>query len=207
MSSDHRQAILAAATETFARFGFKKTSIDDVARRAGIGKGTVYLHFESKEELFGAVVRRLVVKGLAELEAAVAAARTPAAKIRAFLEVRQRQHLQIASDLGITAESLLELLAHAEPHRRESRAREAALLEEIIREGNARGAFAVRSPRLVAAGTTACLHGLDAYLVGPGALELQDALVEIRDVFLRGVLAPVQQTGASPARKATGTSE
>lgn len=47
-----REAILKAATRSFVERGFKKTSIDDVAREADVGKGTVYLACESKAELF-----------------------------------------------------------------------------------------------------------------------------------------------------------
>ena len=65
MSNDEkgrRAAILDAAGETFIRFGFKKTSMDDVARAAGLSRQGVYLHFPTKEELFREVVRHLVNK-------------------------------------------------------------------------------------------------------------------------------------------------
>ncbi len=197
MSIEHRDAILTAATETFGRFGFKKTSIDDIARRAGIGKGTVYLHFESKEELFGAVIRRMAVKALASLQAAVKQAGAPQAKVRAFLEGRLRQHARTAADLRVSEESLLEVLAHAAPYRREARIREAELLEDIISEGNARGVFAVRSPRLAAEGISAGLHGLDAYHAGPDTLGLQGALAELNEIVVRGMLAPARQNRTS----------
>lgn len=44
--------ILESATEQFFKFGFKKTNIDDIAKHAGVGKGTVYNYFQNKEELF-----------------------------------------------------------------------------------------------------------------------------------------------------------
>ncbi len=44
--------ILEAAAEVFLKFGFKKTSIDDIAAHAGVGKGTIYNYFQSKEALF-----------------------------------------------------------------------------------------------------------------------------------------------------------
>ncbi|AMV71783.1 TetR family transcriptional regulator [Desulfuromonas sp. DDH964] len=47
-----RQAILAAAVELFAARGFERTSIGDLARTAGIGKGTIYGYFRTKEEIF-----------------------------------------------------------------------------------------------------------------------------------------------------------
>lgn len=52
-----RARILRTATELFQRLGYRATSIDEVARLAGVGKGTVYLHFRSKSELlFHAIV-------------------------------------------------------------------------------------------------------------------------------------------------------
>jgi AcrR family transcriptional regulator len=59
----HRhEEILAAAFEVFAAHGYEATRIDDVARHAGIAKGTIYLYFRDKEQLFRAVVRSLVQK-------------------------------------------------------------------------------------------------------------------------------------------------
>jgi len=59
----HRQeGILAAAFAVFAAHGYEATRIDEVARRAGIAKGTIYLYFRDKEQLFRAVVRSLLQK-------------------------------------------------------------------------------------------------------------------------------------------------
>ena len=59
----HRQEeILAAALEEFGANGFAATRLEDVAKRAGIAKGTIYLYFRDKERLFGAVVRTLIQK-------------------------------------------------------------------------------------------------------------------------------------------------
>jgi len=59
----HRQEeILAAAFKVFAAHGYEAARIDEVARQAGIAKGTIYLYFRDKEQLFRAVVRSLVQK-------------------------------------------------------------------------------------------------------------------------------------------------
>jgi AcrR family transcriptional regulator len=59
----HRQEeILAAAFEVFAAHGYEAARIDEVARQAGIAKGTIYLYFRDKEQLFRAVVRGLLQK-------------------------------------------------------------------------------------------------------------------------------------------------
>ena len=59
----HRQEeILAAAFEVFSAHGYEAARVDDVARQAGIAKGTIYLYFRDKEQLFRAVVRSLLQK-------------------------------------------------------------------------------------------------------------------------------------------------
>ena len=52
------ERILDAATALLVRFGYRKTTIDDVAREAGVGKGTIYLHWKDKNELFRAAIWR-----------------------------------------------------------------------------------------------------------------------------------------------------
>ena len=54
---ERRDAILAAALEEFAARGFAATRLDDVARRAGVAKGTIYLYFRDKESLFQELIR------------------------------------------------------------------------------------------------------------------------------------------------------
>lgn len=57
---DRRQEILQAATKSFTLFGYKATTIDQVAKIANVGKGTIYTFFENKEQLFEEVVIHLI---------------------------------------------------------------------------------------------------------------------------------------------------
>ena len=56
-SAERRETILAAALEEFAAHGFEATRLDDVAKRAGVAKGTIYLYFADKETLFQELIR------------------------------------------------------------------------------------------------------------------------------------------------------
>lgn len=60
MEQAKKECILLEAVRCFERFGFKKASIDDIARRAGVAKGTVYLACDSKEDLFYQALHREV---------------------------------------------------------------------------------------------------------------------------------------------------
>src|SRR5262249_1395697 len=62
------EEIVNAALETFAEHGFAAARLEDVANRAGVTKGTIYLYFENKEDLFQAVVRETVIPILARAE-------------------------------------------------------------------------------------------------------------------------------------------
>jgi len=68
---DRPQELLAAALQLFVERGFAATRLEDVAARAGVSKGTLYLYFENKESLFKSVVRANMLPLLAEAEAMV----------------------------------------------------------------------------------------------------------------------------------------
>ena len=68
--ADKRQSILDAALDEFAARGFADTRLDDVARRAGVAKGTIYLYFSDKESLFQDLVRTRLSPLIGTIEAA-----------------------------------------------------------------------------------------------------------------------------------------
>ncbi len=69
---DMRLRIVRAAAAEFARIGFEQTKIEDIAERAGIGKGTVYLYFDSKHSLFTSMLQEIAHDQLGELKEALA---------------------------------------------------------------------------------------------------------------------------------------
>ncbi|RXM17509.1 TetR/AcrR family transcriptional regulator, partial [Citrobacter sp. AAK_AS5] len=70
-----------AALELFVEKGFAATRLDDVAARAGVSKGTLYLYYASKEDLFKAVVRQNIVPLIEAFERDVAASSASSAEL------------------------------------------------------------------------------------------------------------------------------
>jgi AcrR family transcriptional regulator len=68
-SAERRQAIMDAALDEFIARGFTATRLDDVAKRAGVAKGTIYLHFKDKESLFQELIRTALVPLIGRLAA------------------------------------------------------------------------------------------------------------------------------------------
>ena len=90
---EKERRILDAAEELFARHGFKKTSIDEIAQRAQVGKGTVYLVSDSKEDLFYQVVHREIRAWVAEVSHLIDP-RCPADQLLARCSVAAYQYLE-----------------------------------------------------------------------------------------------------------------
>jgi AcrR family transcriptional regulator len=68
-AAERRQAIIEAALDEFVARGFAATRLDDVAKRAGVAKGTIYLHFKDKEALFQELIRTALVPLIGRLAA------------------------------------------------------------------------------------------------------------------------------------------
>lgn len=166
MSKSHRRRkdarpgeILDAALAEFAQNGFAATRLDDVAARAGITKGTVYLYFDSKEALFRALLEQESGRNFAEVDALLDSYTGPADALLRLL-IRQAGARLVASDLRHLIRLLIaegprfpDLLAF---HHAEVISRGRRLIERVIRYGIERGEFRdnglARFPQIIVAG-------------------------------------------------------
>src|SRR3569623_1660721 len=80
-AEDRPREICAAALEVFAERGFAAARLEEIARRAGVSKGTLYLYFETKEQLFRAVVDQAIAPNLRMVRAMIAAHPGPLADL------------------------------------------------------------------------------------------------------------------------------
>jgi AcrR family transcriptional regulator len=80
--------VLQAACRIFARLGYSGTNVEDIAREAGIAKGTIYLYFKSKEEVFAAVLARDIERLTNGTIEEMAATETFADRLSVFLNLR-----------------------------------------------------------------------------------------------------------------------
>lgn len=190
-TTEPREAILTAALELFPRFGFKKTSVEEIATRARIGKGTIYLHFPSKEELFGAVVRRVWGKSLQELTIEVKNAATPEEKLAAYVKGRVNQFVKRASELQVPADMFFELRAAADPYLDAFEEAELQLLEGILIEGRDSRAFVIDEPGSLALALRTALRAVEVEVIDPKKGEpLRAAMDSLCLVLIRGLKIP-----------------
>src|SRR5437867_4458589 len=93
------EEIIAAALEVFSDRGFAATKLEDVARRAGVTKGTIYLYFENKEALFKALVRETIVPIIAQGEAL---AQSFTGSARDLFERLVREYFQLVGETPLS---------------------------------------------------------------------------------------------------------
>ncbi len=68
MSQNRKEQILSAASECFARYGYKKTTLDDIGKKVGLDKASIYYYFKSKEEIFTILVLNEFKRFIAQLQ-------------------------------------------------------------------------------------------------------------------------------------------
>src|SRR6202022_3147178 len=83
---EREELILQAAEEVLMEKGYYDTSMDEIALRVGVAKGTVYLHFPSKEDLVEAIFQRDMQKIMQLVEEIIATASTPRAKLESIFQ-------------------------------------------------------------------------------------------------------------------------
>ena len=138
-----REALLDATDRLLSERGYQKMTIDDLAREVGIGKGSVYLHFSSKEEIALSHIDRIVERLKEHLKTIAGKNISQEAKLREMILMRVLFRFDSVQHY---TQSLNDLLSSLRPKllaRRENYfAEEAAIFAEVIERGQANGEFA-----------------------------------------------------------------
>lgn len=205
LPEERPRQIIDAAFAEFGEHGLEGARLDEIARRAGVSKGTIYLYFASKDDLFRAVVRDKVVTVIEEAEAKVeraASADTPAAdELRRYLHAHWEY---IRSPMYQT----MYRLTHTElPHFPELARfygaevieRSMRLTASIVSRGIARGEFRQLDPYRAARTISAvCItHGVWFERRKLFQLGNTDTSEEVRDFLIEFVLRGLRPDGAS----------
>jgi AcrR family transcriptional regulator len=187
-----REAILDATDRRLARFGYSKMTIDELAADAGIGKGTVYLHFSSKEEVVLSHVDRIVERLCVRLEQLAAKEQPAGERIKAMLV--ERVVFRLHSVLHYS-ESLNDVAAAIRPGLIERRARhfeqEGAIFARVLTDGRRTGEFHVPRAPEAARALLEATNSLLPYSLSPQELgdpaDVARRTGAVADLLVRGL--------------------
>ena len=144
--ADKRETILLAAWELIRHYGYAKTTIDDIAREAKVGKGTVYLYFKSKKEIMLALTDLTNERITHKLEKLAAGDKPPEERIRACVLHRLMTLFDLVNRYphseDVIASILPEIVERLDKYVR----RLGELLGEIVSEACSDGIFVAKDP-------------------------------------------------------------
>lgn len=187
-----RDAILDATDRLLARYGYKKMTIDDLAHEVGIGKGSVYLHFTSKEEIALSHIDRIIEGLKARLATIAADSGSVETRLHQMLVERVLHRFDSVSHYS---QSLNELLSHVRQKLLERRKRyfeeEAKIFATVITEGQENGIFAAGdafdlAETLVTATNSLLPYSLSAVELGDRK-DVADRAEKTAGILIRGL--------------------
>ncbi len=181
-----RDRLLAAAEARFRRFGYKRTTVEDVATDAGTSKGSVYLHFESKQDIYMAVVEQSLDRFIDSAERALARPGSALDRLRALVELTAEHyghdellHSSLFGETDLVEGDVARMAA------RYQRQRIQTLLEEVLATGHVEGS--VRT-NLDAPAVAAVLFEIGWAIVRTGLEAEDNTLLESRLNILNDIV-------------------
>lgn len=192
LRADTRDVILDACDRIMARYGFRKMTMDDLAREAGVSKRTIYVYFRSKEEVGLSSIGRVVEAARGEMGRIAGEVGDPAERLRRMLERRVMSRVLAIQDYHHSLDELFEVVRPAYmARRRDTFEKEAEIIAHVLREGRESGAFGIDD---VEATATALLLATNAFL--PYSLsvrelgrpqEIRERLLTMVELLTRGL--------------------
>lgn len=188
-----REAILDATDRLLARYGYRKMTVEDLAREVGIGKGSIYLHFSSKEEVVLSHVDRIVERLKVRLREIAREGGPAAVRLREMLLARVLFRFDSVQHY---TRSLDDLLAALRQNLLARRARyfdeEAQIFAEVLAEGRDAGELAFDDPREAAYSLLHATNSLLPYSLSTSELgeraEVGARAAAIASLLLNGLL-------------------
>ena len=189
-----KDAILDATDRLLARFGYRKMTVEDIATEAGIGKGTVYLHFSSKEEVVLSHIDRIVERLRDRLKEIARSDATAAERLRLMLLTRV---LFRFDSIQHYTQSLNDLLAALRPGLLRRRAQyfesEAQLFADVLTSGRQSGEFNFDDEHATAHALLQATNGLLPYSLSTTELgereDVEQRAADVAGLMLRGLLS------------------
>ncbi len=189
-----RERIIKEARKLLSRFGFRKTTMADIAKAAKMAKATLYYYFASKEEILKEILQREGNTLRKKLQEAVEKGNTASEKLENYSKTRFHFFRELTLYYKTLTEEYYSHNPIVEKERREFDKFELDMLEKILKEGVEKGEFDVPDPRLYAFLILQAMKGLEYPLATGIALNydgkeinLDEALKLLLNILIKGV--------------------
>jgi AcrR family transcriptional regulator len=184
-----RESIISAASIAFSRFGYKKTTLEDIASFTNVSKTGIYYYFKNKEEVFNEVIKREAEKMQKSLLEAISQENRPIDKLFAYVNTRMEYLEKISNYYSALKNDLLEHLNTINHNRAEFDKIETEALINIFNEGIKKGDFSIDNVEETANIIMITLKSLEIPLFGAEKSENSRFILEkLTEIFLYGIM-------------------
>lgn len=188
-TNSKKEKIIETATKIFSKFGMKKSTMDEIAKKIRMGKSTLYHYFKNKEEIFLTVVKRESDILRKNLIRAVTEEDNPKDKFKAYAITRMRNLKELRNYYATLTDEYLSMYSFSEKIRKEFREFEFNILKEIFYEGIQKKIFDIEDPELIAETIIIVFKGFEyQFITNETYLNVENHLDVIIDVFFNGIL-------------------
>ena len=189
MRNEKHNMILTVARKLFGKYGLRKTTVDEIAREARVGKGTIYNYFKSKEEVFQAVVEEEAQIFKNEIKKTIDSQATPEKKIRAYVITRMQLINQLGNFYNTFKNEYLIYYGFIEKIRKKYTDYEISAIKEILNEGINKKVFFIKDLDLTAFAVVIAMKGLEYYwAMEQDPSEIEKKIDTLLNVFFNGIL-------------------
>jgi AcrR family transcriptional regulator len=184
-----RKKIIVSAGQIFSHYGFKKTTMDEIAKALKMGKSSIYYYFESKEDIFEAVVLYEANVLRNELTTAIKAVESPIEKMRSYVFVRMKSFEKLSNYYNAIFDKNLDHFDFIETIREKYDREELAILRLIIYDGARKKIFNIVNSEYTAMAVQTTLKGLEVPLFWKKKeVNIEKRLNAILDVLFNGIV-------------------
>ena len=159
--SDRKGQIIEAASEVFARFGFRKTTVEDISAKLQMKKSSLYYYFGGKNEIFQAVVEYEAGKVRRELVRILSSNDDPRTKLRNYIVKRMEVLHEISVRYDVIYDNDMVHYDFIERIRRKYDREEHSTIRRVLEEGMRKGVFYVRNSSLASTAICTAMKGLE----------------------------------------------
>ena len=178
----NRNSILEAARDLFARYGFKKTTMEDVAMALRKGKSSLYYYFKNKEEIFQAVIGLESEILFTKLNDVVKSEGNAQVKLRNYVIVRMETISELLNYQKVLKEDFYGDYEFLGAYKMEGETLEEEFIQSILEEGVRNGVFSIKDTKLGATSIVITLRGLEIPLFRR-SLSVQELGVQLDNIL------------------------
>jgi AcrR family transcriptional regulator len=186
---EFKKKVIVSAGQIFSYYGFKKTTMDEIAKALKMGKSSIYYYFESKEEIFEAVVMNEANILRNELTTAIKSVESPIDKMRNYVFVRMKSFEKLSNYYNAIFDKNLDHFDFIESIREKYDREELAILRLILYHGARLRVFNIANSEYTAMAIQTTLKGLEVPLFWKKKeVNIGDRLNAILDVLFYGIV-------------------